>query len=317
MGNNTSTGERAGGGLLTIFGVILAFTPAGPFTSTWMIPAGGALLTGKDQPTGVGITYTDDGKGTIPYIGNPDNELAIRERMNNYENMKKENDKRLFEIAKSKFNIDKLPIRFDNYCLSVKKVIEKKPQQNKNQNSITTYTFDGTNNNGGLFFNNNLNIFKSIENISGEFADKIYVIRRKLDSLPIYAGWFAHSGLLIETNNNNFYICEYGTEDNQNKVSLYKIPKEVIKYVTLISYNGRTWDKQFYGSQLDRNKKISVESIKETMVNHTTKHLYSMFFWNCHIAQETTREKLGLEVKNKYFDEQYQKEHDIMLGCFN
>jgi hypothetical protein len=62
MGNNTSTEERVGGGFLLGLGTILAFTPVGPFTSTWMVPVGGGLLKGKPQ-IGVGITYGDDGKG--------------------------------------------------------------------------------------------------------------------------------------------------------------------------------------------------------------------------------------------------------------
>lgn len=312
MGNNTSTDEKMGGGLLAIWGILLLPTPVGMFVSPALIGSGGALLTGKS--VGAGVTYTDDGKGTQPYIGNPDDALRIREKVVEFEN-KRENVKRILDNAKIKFNVDKLSFNFNTYCSCVESIIKKNPEQNKTSFVIKTFDFQCCVKTAD-FFTENLHIFKSVTNQSSEFVDKIYVIRRQLDTLPIYAGWFAHSGLLIKTNNDKYYICEYGAENNQNVVSLYEIPKETIWQDIRIFHDGRKWNKQYYGSQLDANKKISVASVKETMQDHTKKHLYSKILWNCHIAQETTREKLGLEVKNKYFDEQYQKEYDIMLGCF-
>ena len=44
------------------------------------------------------------------------------------------------------------------------------------------------------------------------------------------------------------------------------------------------------------------------MENTMCKHDYWMLFWNCHIAQETTREKLGLKVDKKYMDKQFEEE---------
>lgn len=93
MGNNTSTEEKVGGGLLTGIGTALAFTPIGPFTSTWMIPIGAGLMTGKEQPVGVGATYADDGNGFQPYIGDLNNAIPYREKQ--YEKEVEERTKKI------------------------------------------------------------------------------------------------------------------------------------------------------------------------------------------------------------------------------
>jgi|688.fasta_scaffold943030_1 hypothetical protein len=43
------------------------------------------------------------------------------------------------------------------------------------------------------------------------------------------------------------------------------------------------------------------------MKDVTKKHNYSMLFWNCHMAQENTREQLKIMPNNvlKYLDEDY------------
>jgi len=50
------------------------------------------------------------------------------------------------------------------------------------------------------------------------------------------------------------------------------------------------------------------------MENKMNKHLYWMLFWNCHIAQEGTRESLGLKVERKYLDEKYREELNFALS---
>lgn len=79
MGNNTSTEEKIGGGFLASIGTILAFTPAGPFTSTWMIPIGLSVMSGKEQSVGIGVTYADDGDNFQPFIGDLNNAIKYRE----------------------------------------------------------------------------------------------------------------------------------------------------------------------------------------------------------------------------------------------
>ena len=161
--------------------------------------------------------------------------------------------------------------------------------------------------------------FKEIENHVRLYNDdpqveRVYVIRRKLDDLPVYLGWFSHSGLLLKTTNGRWFICEYGTETNKNKVCLYETTN--IKDTTCSTFTDkkRKWNKQICGSEL--SKKISVNSIKETMEDKTCKHSYWMLFWNCHMAQEATRESLGLKVDKKYMDEKFEEEYQYSLRGF-
>ena len=51
MGNTSSTEAKVGGGILAGVGVVLAFTPAGPFTSPWMIPLGARINGIKNRKT--------------------------------------------------------------------------------------------------------------------------------------------------------------------------------------------------------------------------------------------------------------------------
>ena len=79
MGNNVSAGEATGGGFLTAIGIFLSFTPVGPIAGPLLIPTGLSIMSGKDVPTGAGITYSDDGKGVKPFIGEPQRALVKRE----------------------------------------------------------------------------------------------------------------------------------------------------------------------------------------------------------------------------------------------
>ncbi len=144
-------------------------------------------------------------------------------------------------------------------------------------------------------------------------VERIYVIRRKLDDLPVYFGWFSHSGLLLKTSNGRWFICEYGTETNKNKICLYETTN--IEDTTCCTFTDKQskWNKQICGSQL--KVKVSINSIKKTMENKTYKHNYHMLFWNCHIAQEATRESLGLQVDKKYMDKKFEEEYKYYLRC--
>ena len=159
--------------------------------------------------------------------------------------------------------------------------------------------------------------FKKIENHfrlhnDDPEVERVYVIRRKLDDLPVYLGWFAHSGLLLKTTNGRWFICEYGTESNKNKVSVYEVTK-TIKNSTIdkFTHDKRKWNKQICGSSLPT--RVSVNSIKETMEDKTCKHVYRMLFWNCHMAQEATRESLGLHVDKKYMEQKFEEEYMYCL----
>jgi hypothetical protein len=120
----------------------------------------------------------------------------------------------------------------------------------------------------------------------------------------------AHSGLLLKTKDGRYFICEYGVENDKNKTSIYEVN---IKESNCDKFyaNGKKWNKQICGTNLE--KQASIQSIKETMENASQKHSYSMLFWNCHMMQETTREKLGLKVENKYLEEKYREEWNLLV----
>jgi hypothetical protein len=310
MGNNTSTEEKVGGGFLTGLGIILAFTPAGPFTSTWMIPAGGAIMTGKDQSVGVGITYADDGNGIQPFTGIPEQASEIRQKQVDNEIIEKNKKEYQKNTEKERLN-SSIKYYSPEYETCFKKFKDTNISVFKNSAKITTYEFVA---HKGDNTQEMLNKFGSIlywKNDDPEVS-RIYVIRRKLDSLPIYLGWFAHSGLLLKTKDGRYFVCEYGTEKDQNVVSLYEIKAtpELSLGCKSFEHNGRKWHKQISGSDLPQ--KASISSIQKTMESKVTRHNYSMLFWNCHMAQEATRKELGLKVTNEYLDKKYYEEYELM-----
>jgi hypothetical protein len=145
--------------------------------------------------------------------------------------------------------------------------------------------------------------------------NRIYVIRRKLDTLPLYFGWMAHSGILMNTKDGRWFVCEYGVENDKSKVSLYEVSKSIkSSSADSFEFNGRKWNKQICGEDVSADASIS--TIKETMENKMNRHSYWMLFWNCHMAQEGTRESLGLKVENKYLDKKYSEELNFTLSYY-
>lgn len=313
MGNNTSSEEKIGGAFLTIFGLILAPTPIGAFTSTWMIPVGGGLMTGKEQNTGTGLTYADDGNNIKPFIGNPSSALYLREQQRNkiIEDKNKmiefqENErKNLIESIKKNFPID--------YAKCVDEFLGKKSNLYIYYPTIKTYKFNisGRFSSDNAFINNFSKIIESKKTLQNTIentltVDKIYVIRRKLSNLPIFAGWISHSGLLLKTKCGKYYICEYGVE--KNAVVCYNVDAkndDLKNQNETFENNKQIWHKQIVGTTL--NGKITVENIKETMSDITCKKYYSILFWNCHMAQENTRKQLGLKVNLEYLNDDFRE----------
>jgi len=245
---------------------------------------------------GLGATNSGDGKPK-PYVGNQQKAVKYytqQEEKKNYEKeVKKEVKKeevKLLNNYMSQYNRE-----YINYFNNVSHFYTKKTIKK---------TFK--------FVSHQINDTKAFDKIQFRVyndnpqVERVYVIRRKLDTLPFYFGWMAHSGLLLKTTNGRWFICEYGTENDKNKVSLYEVPN-TIKEPTCdtFQYQGRKWNKQICGSSI----KASIQSVKETMENKVCKHSYWMLFWNCHMAQEGVREELGLKVDKKYMDKQFEEEY--------
>jgi len=320
-------------------GVLVAHTDVGPWLAPTLVASGCATIaSGEPQiDSGVGITYQDDWKYPVPYIGKDGNTVT------NYINQKNEYNKKIVDGFKEKkdifnnggyftecydtksifkVNIDLLhkfdskeieKFRFNSKCWWFSLDKPKPYELSKyNVNNLNKYIFNNETKFGFTTFRNFIwNVYDDInktKNNSNNEVTTIYVIRRKLDNVPFYFGWLAHSGLLVETNNKDYYICEYGVEKNPNNVSLTKIDdKELIKKLIVdgncgeFKMNSHTWNKQIYGDYLT-GRNISPEDIKQTMMEKTKKHYYSVLFWNCHMAQESTRESYDLKVIDKYFE---------------
>jgi len=245
---------------------------------------------------GLGVTNAGDGKSK-PYVGNQQETIKYytqQEEKKNFEKeVKKEEVKQLNDYM-SKYDrqyIDYLG-NVSHFCTT--KTIKK------------TFKFVSTQiNDTKLFDKIQFRVYNDNPQV-----ERVYVIRRKLDTLPFYFGWIAHSGLLLKTRNGRWFICEYGTENDKNKVSLYEVPNTIKETnCDTFQYQGRKWNKQICGSPI----KASIQSVKETMEDKVSKRHYWMLFWNCHMAQEGVREEHGLKVDKKYMDKQFEEEYRFIL----
>lgn len=337
MGNNASTGSKVGGGFLTSLGMVLAFTPAGLFTSTWMIPTGLVVMSGKDEVIGVGITHTENDPQF--HIGNPDTFLDQR-RLN--EKTKADEKAKIMinnaqEVAKLNASIKPFYPDYKACVDQIKNKLATIPNMTKSKkitcDNISQYMntkfnifiFASANQYGdskydffadSVFsllskFKYNASIDTSNDKRNSKEIENIYVIRRNLGPIPFHMGWLAHSGLLLKTTSGEFYICEYGVENNQNAVSCYKLIGSFSNMSTRSEFtlkNGKVWKKQLKGSSV---KNITVEQLKKSMEDVAWKHNYNMLFWNCHIVQETTKEVVGLSIEHKYLSDEMRNELEM------
>lgn len=263
----------------------------------------------------VGSDYKDnDSTPNYHVCGTNINPIEVREQKETKENMNKiirlENKK---QEAKQLNNFIEQNKKYHNEYL---KIINTYPKDSPvdniktisfNKNKFMTYKFICHN----VIPKDIITQFESELKYYNDnpLVDRIYVARRKLDTLPVYFGWAAHSALLMKTKDGRWFVCEYGCENDKNKVSLYEVKNVEYEYFT--TNDGRKYNKQICGSNME--KKVSIDSVKELMENKMKKHSYWMLFWNCHMAQEMTREELGLKVNDKYLDEKYREEWQSTL----
>jgi hypothetical protein len=249
---------------------------------------------------GLGATNAGDGKPK-PYIGNQQEAVKYYTQQEEKKNFEKKVQK---EVKKEEVKL------LNDYMRQYDR--EFIDYFNNVSHFYTTKTIKKT----FKFVSSKINDTKAFDKIEFRVyndnpqVERVYVIRRKLDALPFYFGWMAHSGLLLKTTNGRWFICEYGTENYKNKVSLYEVPNAIKESsCDTFQYQGRKWNKQICGSSI----KASIQSVKETMENKVSKHSYWMLFWNCHMAQEGVREELGLKVDKKYMDKQFEEEYRFSL----
>lgn len=133
-----------------------------------------------------------------------------------------------------------------------------------------------------------------------EEIDYIYEIKRKLYNMKFKVGIFSHSALLLQTKNNNYFILEYGSGNdiNRNSIFMYKVNIDKDEYVfNHVIINKYVWSKRKQSKILNKKTIYDAYNIMNSIMS---KHPYSVYRWNCHMAQQITRKKLGAKVPIKY-----------------
>jgi hypothetical protein len=149
-------------------------------------------------------------------------------------------------------------------------------------------------------FNNIPLLLLPIKEYLNEEIDYIYEIKRKLWNMKFKVGILSHSALLLHTINNNYFILEYGsgTDINRNSIFMYKVNIDNDEYVfEYVIINKYVWAKR------KPNKIVIKKTIYDAyniMNGIMSKRPYSLFRWNCHMAQQITRKKLGTKVPIKF-----------------
>jgi hypothetical protein len=113
----------------------------------------------------------------------------------------------------------------------------------------------------------------------------VKVARRALSALPMMSGAVAHSALIVETRSGGKQLIEY-MGDGQVYVS--DAPNS----------DQKEWTIQKVGETIP--ELYSVEDVRDIMKMHTESKQYNIYSHNCHLAQQRTRQTLGLEIKNSY-----------------
>lgn len=302
--SNNSTGKKILGGFLMGSGVALAYTPVGPITSPWLIPLGANVAGISDEPIGVSASYADDGQGVKLHVGCPKTIDSERE----YIRQKQEFEKINKHVARERIKImnDTIHTDLNKHIIDT---LKDKIMNIQKCETICTYDFVTTREVNSIILNhfNDIILVSSCEaKPTEDYVDSIYVARRNLSKLPFKVGVLAHSGLLIKTNQNKYYVLEYGVEKNKTSCNEISFVFDDWFYM-----GSQKWNKQQHGAQL--NKKITVHELQQLMNKNVGKSTYNMLMFNCHMAQEQLRIDLELKVKNPYIKELLEEELTYMI----
>jgi hypothetical protein len=118
-----------------------------------------------------------------------------------------------------------------------------------------------------------------------EHVKVVKVARKPLSFLPVAVGAIAHSGLVLETNTGRTFLLDYNRDTN--------VQLKEVSYSELSD-----WKIQEKGEILDQA--LTAEQIKEVMVGQTSSRSYNVHEHNCHLAQQRTRQALGLHISQPY-----------------
>jgi hypothetical protein len=220
--------------------------------------------------TGIGLGVTNAGDIKLkPYIGNQQEAVkhyTQKEEKTRYQKevekeRKKKEAERLNALVAKYTSPKYTSAKYTSPKYTSKK--QTKPTTNKYTSHSTPRTSKGTyqfvphrTNDPNTFKNMGFRLYND-----DPVVERVYVIRRKLDTLPFYIGWMSHSGLLLKSSCGRWFICEYGTESDQNKVSLYEVTHSIKKsdFFSSFEHARRKWHKQICGSPIV----ASIHSVKE------------------------------------------------------
>jgi hypothetical protein len=132
-----------------------------------------------------------------------------------------------------------------------------------------------------------------------DMVTDISVIKRKLHQFNIKTVILCHSGLLLKTSKNKYFIIEYGSgkdyTDN-DVVKLREIKSMQVKKYSVLEED-YIWDRT---SDTKLRTPMDLMKIHKIMEDKMLKTKYNVYYWNCHMAQERLRQELGLSVPFKY-----------------
>ena len=105
-----------------------------------------------------------------------------------------------------------------------------------------------------------------------------------------------------------YYIVEYGVgdKDAKNDVSAYPLLTRTDLPAASFVDRDMHWDKQGKGVDVS-SLHLTVDGVANHMRAAVADHDYDPLRWNCHMAQENTRRRLGLRVDFPYNDGKYRE----------
>ncbi|KAK3753406.1 hypothetical protein QZH41_018355 [Actinostola sp. cb2023] len=145
-----------------------------------------------------------------------------------------------------------------------------------------------------------------------------FVIKRRLTSFAndFHIRNLSHSGLMLKTKNDQEFVLEFMSD---GKVHLYKaeygLEKEKVPDVTdVIRMRDEmgmewAWVMQRHGQKVPKDKQVTPTEARK-QVQRKVGRDYDTLIENPHYAQEEMRQSMGVEVKNDYLAEGYDRVDD-------
>lgn len=141
----------------------------------------------------------------------------------------------------------------------------------------------------------------------GLVVNRIYVIRRELgksrDSIPIYRNVVAHSGLLLRTVSDRYFVLEYQGDSvayltETPVILLRSFPEKRYVYIAAKGHDMESvkvfyWTRQLSGTELQTALSLTPHDLQHLMSAVMPRGYGLHRFDTCHTAQERLRRLLA------------------------